>query len=78
MENRISKARFKAQALELFRQVERTGQELVITDHGRPVLRVAPYAAPDPAEALAALRGSVVRYDAPMEPVGLEDWESLG
>jgi len=27
--------------------------------------------------ALAALRGSVIRYDEPTEPVGVEDWESL-
>jgi len=23
------------------------------------------------------LRGAVIRYDAPFEPVGLEDWEAL-
>lgn len=76
MHGTISKSRFKARALEYFRQVEHTGQELIITDHGRPVLKVIPYAA-DPAEALSALRGSVIRYDAPTEPVGLEDWEAL-
>jgi prevent-host-death family protein len=76
MDTTISKSRFKARALEYLRQVERTGKELIITDHGKPVLRVTPYA-PDPAGALAALRGSVIRYDDPTEPVGLEDWESL-
>jgi prevent-host-death family protein len=75
--NSISKSRFKARALEYFRQVERTGKELIITDHGKPVLRIAPFAE-DPGEALASLRGSVLRYDDPTEPVGLEDWESLG
>ncbi|HLX09501.1 MAG TPA: type II toxin-antitoxin system prevent-host-death family antitoxin [Thermoanaerobaculia bacterium] len=75
--NTISKSRFKARALEYFRQVEHTGNELVITDHGRPVLKVIPYAA-DPAKALATLRGSVLRYDSPTEPVGVEDWEALG
>lgn len=35
METRISKSRFKARALEYFRQVERTGQELIITDRDR-------------------------------------------
>jgi prevent-host-death family protein len=77
MENRISKSRFKARALGFFRQVERTGRELIITDHGRPVLKIAPYASPDPLQALEALRGSVLRYDDPTEPVGLTDWESL-
>jgi len=41
----VSKARFKAQALELLRQVEATGQALIVTDHGRPVVRVVPYQA---------------------------------
>ena len=48
----VSKSRFKAQALELFRQVEASGEPLVVTDHGRPPLEVRPYrparAAADP------------------------------
>ena len=72
----VSKGRFKARALEYFRQVERTGRELIVTDRGRPVLKVVPYRG-EPAEALRALKGSVVRYDDPTEPVGVEDWESL-
>ena len=73
----VSKSAFKARALEYFRQVQRTGKELIITDNGTPVLRLVPYTR-DPAEALGALRGSVRRYDDPAEPVGLEDWETLG
>jgi prevent-host-death family protein len=76
METRISKSRFKARALEYLRQVERTGQGLVITDHGKPVLKIAPYG-PSPLAALAVLRGSVIRYDDPTAGVGVEDWEAL-
>jgi len=76
VEHLISKSSFKAKALEYFREVESTGRELVITDHGKPVLKIIPYAH-DPAEALRALRGSVIHYADPLEPVGLEDWESL-
>ena len=36
---RVSKSQFKAHALELFRQIEASGEPLVITDHGRPTLR---------------------------------------
>jgi prevent-host-death family protein len=72
----VSKSQFKPKALEYFRQVEATGRELVITDRGRPVLKIVPYAL-DPDEALRALRGSVLRYDDPTEPVGVEDWEAL-
>ena len=72
----VSKSRFKAHALELFRQVERTGDEIIITDRGRPVLKVVPYAA-EPERHLSELRDSVVRYDEPEKPVAPEDWEAL-
>jgi len=77
MKESVSKSRFKARALEYFREVERTGHELVITDRGRPVLRLVPYRA-EPGRALMALRETVVRYDAPTEPVGDGEWEALG
>jgi prevent-host-death family protein len=72
---KVSKSRFKAHALELFRQVERTGQPIVITDRGTPVLTVAPYRE-DHDASVKLLRESVVRYDAPTKPVGKDDWES--
>lgn len=72
----VSKSSFKDRALEYFREVETTGNELIITDHGKPVLKLVRYDQ-DPKAVLEALRGSVVRYDDPMEPVGQEDWESL-
>jgi antitoxin (DNA-binding transcriptional repressor) of toxin-antitoxin stability system len=56
--------------------VEQSGEALIITDHGRPVLKVIPYSA-EPSDVLNALRNSVRKYDRPMDPVGLEDWESL-
>jgi prevent-host-death family protein len=71
----VSKSRFKAQALELFRQVERTGKPITITDRGKPVLRLVPYR-DDPQEAVRMLRETVVKYRAPTRPVGEDDWES--
>ncbi len=76
MTRMVSKSRFKPKALEYFRSVQQTGQPLVITEHGKPVLKIVSYTAPldDP---LAALRGSVLRYDEPEEPVDTEEWEAL-
>ncbi|MFM9104005.1 MAG: type II toxin-antitoxin system Phd/YefM family antitoxin [Cyanobium sp.] len=75
----VSKSHFKAHALELFRQVEASGQPLVVTDHGRPSVEVRPYrpAEPSAADPLDALRGSVLLFDEPFEPVGENDWEAL-
>lgn len=72
----VSKSQFKAKALEFFRQVEAGGEPIVITDNGRPTLEIRRYQQPIP-DPLAALRGSVLRYDDPFGPVGEEDWKML-
>lgn len=72
----VSKSQFKPHSLEYFRRIEQTGEELVITDHGRPVLKIIPYVS-DPEECLRGLRNTVLRYSEPLEPVGLSDWETL-
>lgn len=76
MKTVVSKSRFKPRALEYFRQVQMTGQPLIITDHGKPVLRVVPYAE-DPETWLKPLHHSVLSYKRPTEPVGEEDWDAL-
>jgi antitoxin (DNA-binding transcriptional repressor) of toxin-antitoxin stability system len=72
----VSKSRFKARALEYFRQVEATGEPLIITDHGKPALEVRRIAVADD-DALKRLKGSVRFYDLPFEPVSEEDWDIL-
>jgi prevent-host-death family protein len=74
MKQVVSKSKFKPQALEYFRQVEESGEPLIITDRGKPVLKILPYSK-HPIKGLTALRGSVVKYEKPLEPVGEGDWE---
>lgn len=38
----VSKGVLKSHMLEYFREIERTGKELTVTDHGRPVLKIVP------------------------------------
>ena len=76
MEQTISKSQFKPKALHYFRQVQEKGIELIITDHGKPVIRIIPYAK-NHADILNGLRNTVIKYDDPTEPVGLEEWEVL-
>ncbi|KDB06245.1 prevent-host-death family protein [Burkholderia sp. lig30] len=64
----VSKSEFKAKALEYFRQVEASGESVVVTDHGKPALEVRPYRSID-RNPLDVLRGSVVRHDDPEAPV---------
>lgn len=72
----VSKSRFKSRALEYFRQVENSRKPLIITDRGKPVLKVVPFSE-DPEDILKELRNSVVKYKDPTKPVGEADWEAL-
>lgn len=74
MAKTVSKSRLNSRILAYLREVEVTGEPLVITNRGEPVLRIVVYT---PEQALPALApGFTIRYDDPMEPVGLEDWEA--
>jgi hypothetical protein len=75
MTTQISKSRFKAKALELFRRVETTGLPLVITDNGQPTLEVRRYQ-PSKQNPLDKLRGTVLYYHNPTDPVGDQDWDA--
>ncbi len=71
----VSKSEFKAKALEYFRQVEASGTSIIVTDHGKPTLEVRPYSV-EPIEPMHILRSSVLKYNAPMQPVGESDWDA--
>lgn len=81
----ISKGKLKPKMLEYFREVERTGEPLVVTDHGRAVLEVRPVGERKvitAAELLARYRAGTTRpaeisEEELMKPLPLEDWEVL-
>ncbi|CAN7695672.1 type II toxin-antitoxin system Phd/YefM family antitoxin [Caballeronia sp. LjRoot31] len=70
---RVSKSEFKAKASEFFRLVESSGESLIVTDLGQPTLELRPYQT-DARDPLDLLRGSLLRYDNPMDPAGEDDW----
>jgi antitoxin (DNA-binding transcriptional repressor) of toxin-antitoxin stability system len=74
MQQEISKSNFKAHALEVMRDVEKTGDEVVITSHGKPALIVKKFKQQNTSP-LEKLRGSVVKYSSPTTPVSEDDWE---
>ncbi|MBM4144387.1 MAG: type II toxin-antitoxin system prevent-host-death family antitoxin [Lentisphaerae bacterium] len=69
----VPKSEFKPKAFAYLRRVE-NGDQVCITDHGRPVADILPHRAEDDAE-LAELRGMLLKYERPMDPVGAE-WEA--
>ena len=74
MKSEISKLRFKARALECFREIEATGTSVIITDHGIPTLEVRRFRDRKPLE---TLKGSVIRYEEATQPVADDEWENV-
>ena len=73
----ISKSALKARMLEYFRRVEETGEELVVTDHNRPVIRITPIQARTPAaEMFSDVRGRVVYRGDILAPT-TEEWPEV-
>jgi antitoxin (DNA-binding transcriptional repressor) of toxin-antitoxin stability system len=78
----VSKGKLKAKMLEYFRQVEATGEPLIVTDHGRKVLQIRPLAGKATNDqALAELRAlatptAAVDDEELLKPLPLEDWEA--
>ena len=60
--------------LEYFRQVEQTGEELIVTDNNKPVLKVVPIRHRKPArEVFADVRGKLVEKEDVLTPT-TEEW----
>ena len=57
----MSASVFKATCLEVMDDLTTRGAEVIVTKHGRPVVRVIPAAA-TPASPLGFLRGTIVRH----------------
>lgn len=72
----MTKSQFKARALEYFRQVETSGHAVVVTDRGKPTVEIRRFRS-DHRSALERLKGSVVEFKEPTEPVAVDDWEVL-
>ena len=72
----IPAGEFKAKCLKLLDEVQRTGEELIVTKRGRPVARVVPTERPETDEEILAharrLLGSVEDVDWELE----DDWEA--
>jgi len=65
----VTATEFKAKCLRLLDEVNRTGEELVISKRGKPVARVIPE---NPAKPWLALRGNGRYIGDPFEPTVAE------
>ena len=70
----FTRIEFRARARELFRHIEATAESIVVTDHGESVLEIRPCRDGMKRDPLDVLRGSVLRFDHPLSPVGADAW----
>ena len=75
MTETISKSKLKAKMLEVFRRVEASGKELIVTDHDKPVLKIVPIRHKAPvSEVFGDVRGKVA-YSGDINEPTLAEWE---
>ncbi|HET6443207.1 MAG TPA: type II toxin-antitoxin system prevent-host-death family antitoxin [candidate division Zixibacteria bacterium] len=77
MTESISKSKLKARMLEIFRQLEASGEELVVTNHGKPVLRIIPYSQKSSVDELfGSFQGQVV-YQEDIDTPTVDEWSEV-
>ena len=74
----ISKSKLKANMLQIFRELEASGGELIVTDRDKPVLRIVPIQEKRSVDEAFAQFRSGVSYDkdALDEPT-MDEWEEV-
>jgi prevent-host-death family protein len=72
---KIPAGQFKAKCLSLMDEVQRTGEEIIITKHGQPVARLVPAIAEKPAPIWGCREGTIEILDDVVKPSG-EKWDA--
>jgi prevent-host-death family protein len=72
---KIGAAQFKAKCLELMDMVRDTGEEILITKHGKPVAKLVPAGKKRRKPLYGCMAGTVRRYGDIISPIDVE-WEA--
>jgi prevent-host-death family protein len=65
----MAAAEFKARCLELMDRVREAHAEYIVTKHGEPVAKLVPCTEPRRRPFLGSMKGSVLRYERPFDPI---------
>ena len=77
MGKRIGAAEFKANCLRILDEVERSGEAVTVTKHGRPVAEVKPAEKGERRSIIGAMKGAVLRYERPFDPaIDPDEWHA--
>jgi antitoxin (DNA-binding transcriptional repressor) of toxin-antitoxin stability system len=73
----ISKSRLKAKMLEIFRNLEENGGELIVTDRGKPVLKIIPFKLKSSVTDMFASMQSRVIYLEDIDAPTSDEWTEI-
>ena len=78
MTRTISKSKLKANMLRIFREIEESGEELIVTDRNQPALVIRPIKGKRSVdEVFAAYRGKMRILEEDVNSPTSADWEAL-
>jgi prevent-host-death family protein len=77
MTNTISKSMLRAKMSEVFRELEASGEDLIVTDHGRPVLKILPIRDKSTVEELFGEFQGQVSYSEDIDTPTLPEWDEV-
>ncbi len=73
----ISKSKLKPNMLRIFREIEKSGEGIIVTDRGRPTLKIEPIKKKlSVDEIFADIQGKVIFYEDPNTPTN-DEWEEV-
>lgn len=75
--NSISKSKLKANMLRIFRELEESGESLIVTDRRRPVLRIEPISRKKTVDDVFAAFSGQVTYRADVNLPTTDEWTEL-
>jgi prevent-host-death family protein len=75
MTETISKSKLKANMLAILRELEATGKELIVTDHGKPKLKIIPIRQKMTVQELFGDLQGQITYQEDINLPTLEEWE---
>jgi len=70
----ISKSKLKPKMLEVFREIEKGGEELIVTDNNKPVLRIQPIRKKLPVEEVFGAIKGPVKYHENLDRPTKDEW----
>ncbi len=73
----MTKSELQTQLLEFFQEIEKSGEEVIITENERPVIRIEPIKKKLTVdEAFAGMRNSLIFHEDPDTPT-IDEWDEV-